>query len=72
VTVPSLLKRWKRLEAGLDTSSKAYNALSAHFKDKMEQWLSEDKAAQMNRQSVPSSMDIYDTMKQKGEPITAD
>jgi hypothetical protein len=71
-TVPSLLKRWKRLEVGLDTSAKAYKSLSTHFKDKTKQWLLEDKAAQMNRQTTPSSMDIYDTVKQKGLYIKPD
>jgi hypothetical protein len=64
--VPFLLKRWKRLEVGLDTSTKAYEALSERFKQKVKQWLKEDKAAQENRQDDPSSMDIYDTVKKKG------
>ncbi|KAH9024354.1 hypothetical protein EDB85DRAFT_1870163 [Lactarius pseudohatsudake] len=64
--VPSLLKRWKRLGPGLDASSKAFESLSEHFKDKTRQWLKEDIAAQMNRGTNPSSMDIYDTVKQKG------
>lgn len=66
MTVPSLLKRWKRLELGLDASAKAYEALSEHFKDKTEQWLKEDKAAQSDRHTFPASMDIYDTVKEKG------
>jgi hypothetical protein len=28
VTVPSLLKRWKRLETGLDLSAETFSALS--------------------------------------------
>jgi hypothetical protein len=64
--VPSLLKRWKRLEVGLDASAKAYDALSEHFKNKTRQWLKDDQDAQKNRQATPSSMDIYDTVKQKG------
>jgi hypothetical protein len=64
--VPSLLKRWKRLDGGLEASSKAYKALSKHFKDKAKLWLSEEKLAQKDRQKTPSSMDIYDTVKQKG------
>jgi hypothetical protein len=64
--VPSLLKQWKRLEVGLDTSTKAYKALSEHFKHRTKQWLKEDTAAQENRQNTPSSMDIYDSVKQKG------
>ena len=66
MTVPSVLKRWKRLEVGLDTSAKAYQALSERFKNMTRQWLLEDKAAQENRQATPSSMDIYDTVKKKG------
>jgi hypothetical protein len=64
--VPSLLKRWKRLKSGLDASSKAYDALNEHFKHKSEQWLKDDKCAQQDRQTSPSSMDIYDTVKEKG------
>ncbi|KAH9037588.1 hypothetical protein EDB84DRAFT_1268706 [Lactarius hengduanensis] len=64
--VPSLLKRWKRLGPGLDASSKAFESLSEHYKDKTRQWLKEDIAAQINRGTNPSSMDIYDTVKQKG------
>ncbi|KAH9016367.1 hypothetical protein EDB84DRAFT_1276902 [Lactarius hengduanensis] len=63
--VPSLLKWWKRLGPGLDASSKAFESLSEHFKDKTRQWLKEDIAAQTNRGTNPSSMDIYDTVKQK-------
>ncbi|KAH9007925.1 hypothetical protein EDB84DRAFT_1447239 [Lactarius hengduanensis] len=48
--VPSLLKRWKRLGPGLDASSKAFESLSEHFKDKTRQWLKEDIAAQTNRE----------------------
>ncbi|KAH9011694.1 hypothetical protein EDB85DRAFT_1878307 [Lactarius pseudohatsudake] len=64
--VPSLLKRWKRLKPGLDASSKAYEALNQHFKHKSEQWLKDDECAQQDRQTSPSSMDIYDTVKEKG------
>jgi hypothetical protein len=64
--VPALLKRWKRLESGLDASHQAYKALSEHFKDKTREWLKEDKAAQKHRQASPASMDIYDTVKEKG------
>ncbi|KAH9022871.1 hypothetical protein EDB85DRAFT_1895014 [Lactarius pseudohatsudake] len=63
--VPSLLKWWKRLGPGLDASSKAFESLSEHYKDKTRQWLKEDIAAQINRGTNPSSMDIYDTVKQK-------
>ncbi|KAH9024662.1 hypothetical protein EDB84DRAFT_1564332 [Lactarius hengduanensis] len=60
--VPSLLKRWKRLQSGLDSSRKAYEALNEHFKDKADKWLKDDKAAQKDRQAFPASMDIYDTI----------
>jgi hypothetical protein len=54
------------LELGLDSSAKAYKALTVHFKHKPKQWLQEDLEAQENRQVIPSAMDIYDTVKQKG------
>ncbi|KAH8995501.1 hypothetical protein EDB86DRAFT_2829415 [Lactarius hatsudake] len=63
--VPSLLKHWKHLGPGLDASSKAFESLSEHFKEKTQQWLKEDIAAQTDRGTDPSSMDIYDTVKQK-------
>ena len=63
MTVPSLLKRWKHLGKGLETSSKAYRALSEHFKYKTTEWVEMDKQAQEDRQKTPSSMDIYDTVK---------
>ncbi|KAH9014270.1 hypothetical protein EDB85DRAFT_1876498 [Lactarius pseudohatsudake] len=63
--MPSLLKRWKQLKPGLDASSKAYEALNQHFKHKSEQWLKDDECAQQDRQTSPSSMDIYDTVKEK-------
>ncbi|KAH8999650.1 hypothetical protein EDB86DRAFT_3075718 [Lactarius hatsudake] len=63
--VPSLLKRWKRLKSSLDASSNAYEALNQHFKHKSEQWLKDDECAQQDRQISPSSMDIYDTVKEK-------
>jgi hypothetical protein len=67
--VPSLLKRWKRLESGLDASAQAYKALSSHSKGKTKQWLKEDNTAQKNRQAFLASMDIYDTIKEKGVDI---
>ncbi|KAH9031441.1 hypothetical protein EDB83DRAFT_2229595 [Lactarius deliciosus] len=66
ISLPSLLKRWKRLKSGLDASSNAYEALNQHFKHKSEQWLKDDECAQQDRQISPSSMDIYDTVKEKG------
>ncbi|KAH8988705.1 hypothetical protein EDB83DRAFT_2305041 [Lactarius deliciosus] len=58
--------QWKRLKSGLDASSNAYEALNQHFKHKSEQWLKDDECAQQDRQISPSSMDIYDTVKEKG------
>jgi post-segregation antitoxin (ccd killing protein) len=52
ITVPSLLKRWKRLRDGLEVSSKAYKALSEHFESKTAQWLEEDKQAQEDRKQI--------------------
>jgi hypothetical protein len=57
------------VDSGLNTSSKAFKALSKCFKDRTKQWLKEDQLAQKNRQKTPSSMDIYDTVKQKGMRI---
>jgi hypothetical protein len=54
---------------GLDASARAFKALSGHFKDSTKKWLKEDKAAQKDRQAFPASMDIYDTVKEKGVVI---
>jgi hypothetical protein len=54
------------VDSGLDASSSAFKALSKHFKNRTKQWLKEDQLAQKNRKKTPSSMDIYDTVKQKG------
>jgi hypothetical protein len=56
----------------MDASAKAYKALSEHFENKAGQWLREDLAAQRDRETNPSSMDIYDTVKQKGMPNRSD
>ena len=66
MTAPSLLKRWKCLSDGLEASFKAYDALSKHFKYRTAEWLEMDKQAQEDRQETPSSMNIYDSVKQKG------
>lgn len=66
-TVPSLLKRWKCLESGLELSSEAFITLSKRFKKQTKEWLKEDNAAQMERQQKPEAMDIYDTAKEKGK-----
>jgi len=50
----------------MEASAKAYKTLSDHSKHKTKQWLQEDLAAQKDRQVIPSLMDIYDTVKQKG------
>jgi len=67
--VPALLKRWKRLEAGLDLSAEAFRALCERLKPRIKQWLQEDKMAQLKRKDDPSAMDIYDTTTDKGAEI---
>ncbi|KAF8258431.1 hypothetical protein EI94DRAFT_1815350 [Lactarius quietus] len=69
MTVPSLLKRWNRLQSGYDSSAQAYTSLSMHLSDKMEKWLQEDVDAQANRHVPPSAMDIYDTDKGKAPSL---
>jgi hypothetical protein len=66
VEVPSLLKRWKRLEAGLELSAEAFLSLSKRFKTNTKEWAKADKAAQRTRNRKPESMDIYDTVKGQG------
>ncbi|KAN0141876.1 hypothetical protein V8E53_000338 [Lactarius tabidus] len=61
--VPALLKRWKRLQPGLEHSAEAFLNLSKHFKEQSKTWLAEDKAAQRTRHKNPDAMDIYDTSK---------
>ncbi|KAN0135970.1 hypothetical protein V8E53_006131 [Lactarius tabidus] len=61
--VPALLKRWKRVQPGLEHSAKAFLNLSKHFKEQSRTWLAEDKAAQRTRHKNPDAMDIYDTSK---------
>ena len=67
--MPSLLKRWNRLESSFDASAHAYKALSNYFKDKTKKWLKEDRDAQASRYSCPSAMDIYDTVNAKGPTL---
>jgi hypothetical protein len=67
VTVPSLLKRWKRLESGLDLSAEAFVALSKRSKDRTKAWSRADKKAQRTRHITPEAMDIYDTTQEKGK-----
>ncbi|KAI9451585.1 hypothetical protein BJY52DRAFT_1190868 [Lactarius psammicola] len=63
--VPSLLKRWKRLEDGLALSAEAFMALTKRFKKQTKGWLKDDQAAQRSRDLSPEAMDIYDTAKEK-------
>jgi hypothetical protein len=65
VSVPSLLRRWKRLETGLELSADTFHALSKHFGKKIKQWLQTERHAQMNRHQDPTLMDIYDTETKK-------
>jgi hypothetical protein len=64
--VPALLKRWKRLEDGLDLSAETFSALCERFKPSITQWLHQDRRAQLKRDEDPSAMDIYDTTMAKG------
>ena len=64
--VPALLKRWKRLQPGLELSAEAFINLSKRFKNDRKTWLAEDKAAQENRHNKPDAMDIYDTINTQG------
>jgi hypothetical protein len=65
VSVPSLLRRWKRLETGLELSADTFHALSKRFGKKIKQWLQTERRAQMNRDEDPTLMDIYDTVTKK-------
>ncbi len=64
--VPSLLKRWKRLDNGLGLSAEAFITLSKCFKKQTKGWLKADRAAQRTRDISPEAMDIYDTAREKG------
>jgi ribosomal protein L22 len=66
VLVPFLLKRWKRLEAGMDLSAETFDSLTKRLKKNTKQWLKAEKNAQINRYADPTSMDIYDTVTAKG------
>jgi hypothetical protein len=66
VTVPSLLKRWKRLDTGLELSAEAFLNLSKRFKKNTKEWAQADKDTQRSRNRKPESMDIYDTVKGQG------
>jgi hypothetical protein len=64
--VPSLLKRWKRLEAGLSLSAETLDTLSTRFVKKTKRWQRADHHAQLNRHKDSTLMDIYDTETVKG------
>jgi hypothetical protein len=64
--VPSLLKRWKRLEVGITLSAETLDALSARLGTRTKRWLKAEQHAQLNRHGKPSLMDIYDTDTVKG------
>jgi hypothetical protein len=64
--VPSLLKRWARMEAAMDLSADAFDSLSKRLGKNTKQWLKADRNAQLTRQSDSSIMDMYDTSTAKG------
>lgn len=66
VPVPSLLKRWKRMETGIDLSAETLNALNTRLRTKTKRWLAAEKHAQSKRHEDPTLMDIYDTVISKG------
>jgi hypothetical protein len=66
VPVASLLKRWKRLESGLDLSADAFDALTRRQGKKAKPWLKVEQHAQLNRHKDSALMDIYDTATAKG------
>ncbi|KAH9169688.1 hypothetical protein EDB89DRAFT_1908334 [Lactarius sanguifluus] len=63
--VPSLLKRWKCMETGIDLSAETLNALNTRFGKKTKRWLAAEKHAQSKRHEDPTLMDIYDTVISK-------
>ncbi|KAH9023351.1 hypothetical protein EDB85DRAFT_1870789, partial [Lactarius pseudohatsudake] len=62
---PSLLKRWKRMDTGIDLSADILDTLNRRFKTKTKRWLKAAKHAQSSRHEDPTVMDIYDTMTSK-------
>ncbi|KAH8999945.1 hypothetical protein EDB86DRAFT_2802164 [Lactarius hatsudake] len=62
---PSLLKRWKRMETGIDLSAETLNALNTRLRTKTKRWLAAEKHAQSKRHEDPTLMDIYDTVISK-------
>ena len=69
-TVPSLLKRWKRLQSAMDLSAEAFEALNDRLENHAKRWLQEDQDAQSDRKTNSSAMDIYDTVTKKRMHIT--
>lgn len=65
ILVPSLLNRWKRLNASMDISAEAFASLSNRLEKHVNQWLVVEKHAQQNRTIDVTSMDIYDTSTAK-------
>ncbi|KAI9443974.1 hypothetical protein H4582DRAFT_2053729 [Lactarius indigo] len=63
--VPSLLKRWKQMDNGIDLSAEILDTLNARFKKKTKRWLKAESHAQSNRHEDPTLMDIYDTVTSK-------
>ncbi|KAN0136253.1 hypothetical protein V8E53_006113 [Lactarius tabidus] len=63
--VPSLLARWKCLEAGMDLSAETFQALSECFQANTKRWLKAERKAQSKRSGDSSAMDIYDTATAK-------
>ncbi|KAF8269527.1 hypothetical protein EI94DRAFT_1799088 [Lactarius quietus] len=73
--VPSILKRWKRMEVGMDLSADTFNSLTKCLKKHTKRWLKSERNAQLNRSSDSTVMDIYDTvtkliLEESGDPTT--
>ncbi|KAN0125265.1 hypothetical protein V8E53_015656 [Lactarius tabidus] len=68
--VPSLLTRWKRLQAGLELSAEAFQSLSLRLEKHTSKWLTQDQQAQIDRNVDPSAMDMYDTATAKGPSLS--
>jgi len=66
MTVPTLLKRWKALENGLELSAETFEALCGRFESRTKKWLQEERQAQQRRHEDPTAMEIYDTTVGKG------
>lgn len=64
--VPSLLRRFNRLETSMNLSAEAFASLSQRFKENIKEWLTAEKLAQLNRSIDSTAMDIYDTATAKG------